>query len=128
MKHKAWMKQVRNPRNPETVLWIADNETAIARFHETYFDEDGALRWLSNDSVPPQDCLEQWHEIGLLSDEEFSHSDIIREHESSEAIRQYVEYREKHGYSDEELFEMRAAFGDEPVVDVFTGKKVSPWG
>ena len=40
-------------------------------------------------------------------------------------LEQYVANRQKYGYSDEEKFEMRAAFGDEEVVDVFTGKVVA---
>lgn len=40
-------------------------------------------------------------------------------------LKQYVENRAKYGYSDEELFEMQAAFGpDEEVVDVFTGRTI----
>jgi len=42
------------------------------------------------------------------------------------AIQQYIESRRKYGYSDEELFEMRASFGeDEEVVDIFTGQKIN---
>ena len=33
--------------------------------------------------------------------------------------------REKHGYSEEEQMEMRAEFGVEEVVDVFTGKVIA---
>jgi len=41
------------------------------------------------------------------------------------AIQQYIESRRKYGYSDEELFEMRASFGaDEEVVDIFTGQSI----
>jgi glycosyltransferase involved in cell wall biosynthesis len=39
-------------------------------------------------------------------------------------IAQYVANRQKYGYSDEEKFEMMAAFGGEEVVDIFTGKTV----
>ena len=42
-----------------------------------------------------------------------------------EAITNYIENRKKYGYSDEELFEMRASFGeDEEVVDIFTGQVI----
>ena len=42
-----------------------------------------------------------------------------------EAITQYIENRQKYGYSDEELFEMEASFGpDEEVVDIFTGQTI----
>lgn len=40
-------------------------------------------------------------------------------------LKRYIESRQKHGYSDEELFEMRASFGeDEEVVDIFTGQTI----
>jgi hypothetical protein len=40
-------------------------------------------------------------------------------------LKRYIENRQKYGYSDEELFEMRASFGeDEKVVDVFTGQTI----
>jgi hypothetical protein len=42
-----------------------------------------------------------------------------------DALTRYIESRNKHGYSDEELFEMEASFGpDEEVVDIFTGKTI----
>ena len=40
-------------------------------------------------------------------------------------LKRYIESRQKYGYSDEELFEMRASFGeDEKVVDIFTGQTI----
>jgi hypothetical protein len=40
-------------------------------------------------------------------------------------LKRYIESRQKYGYSDEELFEMRASFGeDEEVVDIFTGQTI----
>jgi hypothetical protein len=42
-----------------------------------------------------------------------------------EALTNYIESRNKYGYSDEELFEMQASFGpDEEVVDIFTGQTI----
>jgi hypothetical protein len=42
-----------------------------------------------------------------------------------EALTNYIESRNKYGYSDEELFEMEASFGpDEEVVDIFTGQTI----
>ena len=44
--------------------------------------------------------------------------------EDAEFLDQYIANRQRYGYSDEEKFEMRAAFGDEEVVDIFTGKSI----
>lgn len=48
-----------------------------------------------------------------------------REKEDWKFIKEYKKQQENHKYSQEELAEMRAAFGEgETVVDVFTGKKI----
>lgn len=45
--------------------------------------------------------------------------------ETLDFLKKYVENRQKYGYSDEELFEMQASFGeDEEVVDIFTGQTI----
>ena len=47
------------------------------------------------------------------------------EDKNLKALQNYIESRRKYGYSDEELFEMRASFGeDEEVVDIFTGQVI----
>jgi hypothetical protein len=49
----------------------------------------------------------------------------IMEGKDLQVLKNYIESRQKYGYSDEELFEMRASFGeDETVVDIFTGKTI----
>jgi hypothetical protein len=49
----------------------------------------------------------------------------IMEGKDLEVLKRYIENRQKYGYSDEELFEMRASFGeDEEVVDIFTGQTI----
>ena len=45
--------------------------------------------------------------------------------ETQEFFGRYRAQREKYGYSEEEKAEMRAEFGDEEAVDVFTGKVIS---
>lgn len=45
--------------------------------------------------------------------------------ETARIIAEHKAYRAEHGYSEEELFEMRAAFGPgEEVVNVLTGEKI----
>jgi len=45
--------------------------------------------------------------------------------EAAEHLKAYRESRAKHGYSEEELHEMRAAFGaGTTVTDIITGKKI----
>lgn len=45
--------------------------------------------------------------------------------EAKEAIREYKEHIMKHGHSEEELLEMRAAFGEgTTIVNIFTGQTI----
>lgn len=47
-----------------------------------------------------------------------------RDIETQHELDEYVRYRQMHGYSDEELAEMRATFGPQGCVDVLTGRTV----
>jgi hypothetical protein len=62
---------------------------------------------------------------GLIVQENVLRSMTARKIEDLAFLEQYVANRQKYGYSDEEKFEMQAAFGDEEVVDIFTGKVVA---
>ena len=88
-------------------------------------DTNGVIRWNSSNNVPFDDMLTEFLIAGLVSQEEVLRSMSAREIEQEESLRAYFEMRKKHGYSDEEKFEMRAAFGDEEVVDIFTGKVIA---
>lgn len=48
-----------------------------------------------------------------------------RDIETQHELDEYVRYRQMHGYSDEELAEMRATFGSQRCVDVLTGKHIN---
>lgn len=52
-------------------------------------------------------------------------TNAAREIEVAKNIAEYKEYRQSHGYSAEEIAEMRAAFGPgQKIVDMFTGHEV----
>jgi hypothetical protein len=93
--------------------------------NEFYIDNNDVVRWNSNDQVPFDDMLTDFLVAGLIVQENVLRSMTARKAEAEIAIRQYVESRQKYGYSDEEKFEMRAAFGDEEVVDIFTGQVIA---
>jgi hypothetical protein len=83
------------------------------------------VRWVSNDSVPPTDCLQQMVNDGQITTDQMALSLDQRKVEDAKAIAQYIAARKRHGYSTEELFEMRAEFGaGEEVVDIFTGETI----
>lgn len=100
------------------------NKTAIDDFLNTYVEND-VIRWESSDNVPPKDILEAFVEAGLLTQEVMDNSLAVNKVEQAAFLEQYIANRQKYGYSDEEKFEMQAAFGGEEVVDIFTGEVVN---
>jgi len=89
---------------------------------EFYFD-GSVVRWVSNDRVPPADCLKEMFRQGLVIESEMTASKKARDAETAAFVAEYrANYK---GPSAEELFEMRAAFGaGETVVNVITGRKI----
>ena len=83
------------------------------------------VRWISSLNVPPVEILNEFQIKGWITVENIVDSLAYKEDEDAKFLEQYVANRKKYGYSDEERFEMRAAFGDEEVVDIFTGKRVN---
>lgn len=100
-------------------------KTAKDHFEQAYIDSSNVIRWNSNDTVPPKDILADLCVAGLITSEVLYDSIATKNKEDSAFLEQYVANRRKYGYSDEEKFEMRAAFGGEEVVDIFTGEVVS---
>jgi len=104
-------------RNRDGVCILGDSP-------DDYTINDSIVRWVSNDSVPPTDILEMAVVDGTITFDEFLTSIEVSSKESAEHLEAYFNKRAKHGYSEEEKAEMRANFGDEEVVDVFTGKEI----
>ncbi len=92
--------------------------------NEFYVDGSGVVRWNSNDQVPFDDMLTQFLIEDLIDSQTVVNSMKTRKTEAAISIQAYVDNRKQYGYSDEEKFEMRAAFGDEEVVDLFTNLRV----
>jgi hypothetical protein len=103
-------------------------KTSKQHFENIYIDETGeydqVVRWVSNDTVPPLEILTELFVAGYITREIHFDSLAVRKIEDAKFLEQYIANRQKYGYSDEEKFEMRAAFGDEEVVDIFTGERV----
>lgn len=86
-------------------------------------DDDGAIKWKSNGKYLFDDFCEMLEYGGF----EFSRqaTNEKREAQSNEFLKEYKNYRQSREYSDEELYEMRAAFGeDAEIVDVITGESI----
>jgi hypothetical protein len=93
--------------------------------HDHYTDANGVIRWASNNSVPPIDILELAFVDGKISEQTLQISLDTKKAEDNAFIESYIQMRQKHGYSEEELFEMEASFGsNETIVDIFTGQTI----
>ena len=97
------------------------------RKEDFYIDEtDSAsgpvVRWLSNDRIPFGDMLAEFAHAGWISVQTVENSLAQRKIEDRIALEAYAKnYR---GPSEEEQFEMRAAFGPgAQVVNVLTGHR-----
>ena len=97
---------------------------------EFYIDETNAdfgpvVRWNSSNNIPFEDKLTEFLVAGLIDLKTVANSLNARKIEDAAFLEEYVASRKKRGYSEEEMFEMRAAFGPgETVVDIFTGETI----
>jgi len=81
--------------------------------------EDGVRYWKSNDAVVPTFVYKDAYVVCPPEQK------AARDKDVAESMSAYRKQRAKTGYSDEELFEMRAAFGPgAEVVDAITGKTI----
>jgi hypothetical protein len=89
-----------------------------------YIDDQGVMRWRSNDHVPPAECLRAAVDMELITLPQFTKSIDVGIEETRQAIQTYIANQPAQP-SEEELYEMRAAFGPgEVVVDVISGRRV----
>jgi hypothetical protein len=96
---------------------------------EFYIDETNpefgpVVRWGSSNNIPFLDKLTEFKSLGLITEELVLNSTQVRKIESAKQIQEYIASREQYGYSDEERFEIQASFGNEEVVDIFTGERI----
>lgn len=93
---------------------------------DTYRDDNGVTRWISNDTVPPVDVLAQWF-VGDAdySEDQFDTDKAAHEAETAAFLDAYRQRNSGRTMNDEALFEARAAFGPGvDVVDVVTGEVI----
>lgn len=90
---------------------------------ETLAVVDGVARWTTNGQVPPADAMALLEALGFVSAEVVAASATVRD---AETAAFFAEYRRRQPAvpSDEEQYEMRAAFGPGvEVVDVISGRR-----
>ena len=87
---------------------------------ETNSETGPVVRWNSNDRIPFADMLQNFVDAGWINKQEQNNSLVQRVEEDRIAIEAYRNNYK--GPSEEELFEMRAAFGaGAKVVNALTG-------
>lgn len=88
--------------------------------------ENNTPRWTSSGNGIPEEILALLFVAGKITETQFNNGNAYRQEQNKKAIAEYIKQQENHEYSDEELFEMRAAFGKgTTVVNAFTGKKIT---
>lgn len=98
-----------------------DAYDARDKFYEDAYVEDGVVRWKSNDRIPHDDMLEKMEYMGCEFDR--IKSNDVRDQEVAAELAELR--KQKHIHTEEELNEMRAAFGPgATVVNVLTGEKI----
>ena len=98
-------------------------EKLMNRAYEIEVEKDGAAKWVSNGNYLPSDVCEKLVYGGF----DFSPkaTEIKRDRQTREILEGYRKAQENRKYSDEEMFEMRSAFGEgTTVVNVLTGRKI----
>lgn len=94
-------------------------------FQKTW-TEGEAIRWASNNKIPPKEFLEDWYTLGLITYNELEVSKNASREEMMKAIASYQNARANmtEEQKAEEAFERRAAFGEGvEVINVFTGER-----
>jgi hypothetical protein len=96
----------------------------MSKYYEgKYYMDGNVVRWESNNSVPPQDILDEMHTDGVINNATLLESAKTRISEQDAFLAEYRERMANHVHSEEELFEMRAAFGEgAEVVNAITGQ------
>lgn len=96
-------------------------EAVIDADKNAIVEDDGAIKWKSNGAYIPDDFCEKLEYAGYKFSREAT---AVKR--NAQVQKELAQYRANYtGPSDEEVAEMRAAFGEgETVVDVITGKTI----
>lgn len=105
---------------PQRHPFREDSDRILDQFHIDTKVENGIVRWESNNNIPPREVLEFWNYANLPFNYEKSLK--LLEEETNNFLSEYTINHTQP--SEEELYEMRSAFGkNTEIVNVITGKK-----
>lgn len=106
-------------------VWPAAHspQEAADAFQAVHWDGQAILRWNSNDQCPMNDMLAAWITLGMIDREQADRTSAARTAETAQFLAAYRKNPPQ--IDDEQLHEMRAAFGPgEEVMDVITGRTI----
>lgn len=87
--------------------------------------ENGAAKWRTNGSYLMEDIMEVLLHSKYADLIDIDHHATMRDAQVTEEINNYKERMKNHVYTEEELYDMRSAFGvGTKVVNVFTGEEI----
>lgn len=90
---------------------------------EAIVEEDGAIRWISSGNYIPDDYCEKLEYGGYNFSREATR--IKKDEQQSKSAEEYRKSMKNYKPSEEELYEMRCAFGEGvEIVDIITGQKI----
>lgn len=114
---------------PNTHFWQRHAEEEVARIVKKYEDGEllidgyGVAYWASNNRAIPEECAYMGKYGGLPIDLEMTKE--LEDRQTEKSLAEYRERMKNHVYTEEELGEMRNAFGEgATVVDVITGRRI----
>lgn len=97
-----------------------EREHTRKQLREETFERNGALVWKASGNVVPMDVF---RDAGYLPPKS---QKAERDRQVDEHLAEYLERMKNYQPSEEEMFEMRAAFGPgETIVNIITGKVVN---
>ena len=114
---------------PNTHFWQRHAEAEVARVVKQYEDGEllidgyGVAYWASNNRAVPEEYADMGKYGGLPIDLEMTKK--LEDKQTEQSLAEYRERMMHHVYTEEELGEMRNAFGEgATVVDVITGRRI----
>lgn len=108
----------------QDAFWKKEANECLKRTINEYQIKDKALVWKSNGRVLPRDITELLHAARVIDDLQFMCALVAGDIQREKELEEIRELMKKRTQSEEELSEMRNAFGKgKVVVNVITGKK-----
>lgn len=106
-------------------FWELDAMKQVDKYLKDITIENNTPRWTMGNGIP-RDILALLFVAGKINEAQHENGINFHQKQQEERLAQYIEQQKNREYTEEELFEMRAAYGKgATVVNVITGKKIT---